>query len=108
MSQLFKSKLLAVVMMALGSSILYGQKTPADVRVVTAENRASIEAAMPSKLLVPAKKARRVLVYSRSVGYYHKGTPLAQVFFENVQKKFKGYTFVMSDDPEDYKPENLK
>jgi len=87
---------------------VHAQKTPADVRVVTDANRAAIEAAMPEKLLVPAKQPRRILVLSRSMGFYHKATPLGNVFFENVQKTFEGYAFVMSDEPEDYTPANLK
>ena len=103
-----KLRILAVAGLALlQAATVHAQKTPADVRVVTDKNRASIEAAMPAKLLVPAQKPRRILVLSRSMGYYHRATPLGKVFFENVQKTFKGYSFVLSDDPEDYRPENL-
>ena len=104
-----KRRLLTLAGLALLQvATVHAQKTPADVRVVTDANRAAIEAAMPAGLLMPAKQPRRILVLSRSMGFYHKATPLGKVFFENVQKAFKGYTFVMSDEPKDYTPENLK
>ncbi|MFT6434677.1 MAG: type 1 glutamine amidotransferase/HEAT repeat protein [Candidatus Azotimanducaceae bacterium] len=99
-------KSLALTLVSFSS--LHSQKNPADVRIVTPQDLASIRAAMPQSLLVPAKESRKILVFSRSRGYYHKSTPLGKAFFEEIQNQFSGYTFVMSDDQEDYRFEKLK
>jgi len=87
---------------------LYAQKSTDKIRVVSPESLAAIEAAMPPKLFGPAKQARKVLVLSQSMGYYHASTPYGKAFFKQVQDQYDGYTFVLSDDQEDYRYENLK
>ena len=99
-----------VVLLAISSQVasVHAQKSPADARVVKDSDRAAVAAALPGALQVSAKQPRKVLVFSRSLGYYHKATPLGKVLFESVQQRYGDYTFVLSDEPEDYAPEKLK
>ena len=90
------------------TTILQAQKTPADARVLTDEDRAAIAAAMPAALQTPALKPRKLLVMSRSMGYYHASTPMGNAFFEQVQQKYGDYAFDFSDNQEDYRAENLQ
>jgi type 1 glutamine amidotransferase/HEAT repeat protein len=87
---------------------LQAQPSADQVRVVSPSDLASIKAAMPPALQAPAKQVRKVLVFSQSTGYYHESTPLGKAFFQLVEKTYRGYTVVLSDDPNDYRYENLK
>lgn len=90
------------------AALLQAQKSPADARVLTDSDRAAIAAAMPAALQTPAVKPRKLLVMSRSMGYYHASTPMGNAFFEQVQQKYGDYAFDFSDNQEDYRAENLQ
>lgn len=90
------------------TAILQAQKSPADARVLVDTDRAAIASAMPVALQTPAIKPRKLLVMSRSMGYYHTSTPMGNALFEQVQAKYAGYTFDFSDNQEDYRAENLQ
>ncbi|CAA6677823.1 Unannotated [Lentimonas sp. CC4] len=108
LSQSIAKQLLVGCLVFGQAGILLAQKSPADVRVLAENDRAAIAAAMPSALQTQAIKPRKLLVMSRSMGYYHKSTPMGNAFFEQVQSKYHGYTFDFSDSQEDYSADKLQ
>ncbi len=95
--QLIIKQVLVGLLLLGQTATLQAQKSPADARVLTDTDRAAIAAAMPAAMQTPAIKPRKILVMSRSMGYYHASTPMGNAFFEQVQKQYEGYTFDFSD-----------
>lgn len=69
----------------LGISFTNAQQSPDDILPVSAQQREAIRAALPEQLKAPVKDERKVIVYSRSMGYYHRSTTHGKAFLEEVQ-----------------------
>ena len=90
------------------AALLQAHNGPENARVLTDTERGEIAAALPAALQTPAIKPRKLLVMSRSMGYYHTSTPMGNAFFEQVQQKYGDYAFDFSDNQEDYRAEKLQ
>ncbi|HUT23808.1 MAG TPA: ThuA domain-containing protein [Sumerlaeia bacterium] len=67
-----------------------------------------IVAAMPAKPSVRPDKARKVLVFSRTEGFRHGSTPVANKAFEIMGKKTGAFEAVVSEDMKMFDPESLR
>jgi hypothetical protein len=71
---------------------------PAEVERRAAETRARIEAAIPNKPLVAAKKARKLLVIESLEGMSHNTIPHTNVMIKRMGEKTGAWTTVFSND----------
>jgi hypothetical protein len=67
-----------------------------------------ILAAMPAKPSVRPDKARKVLVFSRTEGFRHGSTPVANKAFEIMGKRTGAFEAVVSEDMKSFDPESLR
>ncbi len=74
---------------------------------VTEQEIDKIENAMPSKAPVKAKKARKVLVFSLSMGYQHSSIPYTAKMMEIMGKKTGAFETVYSEDMSIFLPDQL-
>jgi type 1 glutamine amidotransferase len=66
-----------------------------------------VKAALPDKPIVKPAQPRKLLVYTRSTGFYHTSIPLAAKTLEIMGQKTGAFEATISDDPEMLKPANL-
>lgn len=77
--------------------------------VVTAEEQAKIEAAIPQEAPVKPVKARRLLIFDLNVGYGgHRSIAHANLAFALMGKKTGAFDTVVSRDPAVFQPERLR
>jgi type 1 glutamine amidotransferase/sugar phosphate isomerase/epimerase len=77
--------------------------------VISPEDRAKIEQALPEKAAVAPSKPRQLLIFDLNVGYPgHPAIAYANLAFEQMGKKTGAFTTVLSRDPAVFKPESLK
>lgn len=63
----------------------------------------------PSKLAAAPKKPRKILIFSRTSGFRHYGGIVAaKEVFKHMGEKLGGWETVVSDDINEFTPENLK
>ncbi len=72
--------------------------SPKQLKPVSEEITAKIEAAAPEKATRPPAKARKILVFWLCKGYYHECIPVANKAIEIMGKKTGAYDAVFSDD----------
>jgi type 1 glutamine amidotransferase len=72
--------------------------SPKELRPVTAEEIAKIEAAAPEKATAKPAKARKILVFWLCKGFFHECIPVANKAIEVMGKKTGAYDVVFSDD----------
>ena len=90
------------------------QAIPATAKVATPftvgeDERRKIEAAIPAKAPATPKKARKLLIFDRNVGYGgHRSAAHANVAFALMGKKTGAFEAVVRHDPEAFAAESLK
>jgi len=73
------------------------------------EDRQRIEAAIPTKALVPPQKPRKLLIFDLNVGYGgHGSIPAANLAFTLMGQRTGAFEAVVSRDPSVFKPESLR
>jgi type 1 glutamine amidotransferase len=72
--------------------------SPKELKPVSDEITAKIEAAVPAKATAKPLKARKILVFWLCRGYYHECIPVANKAIELMGKKTGAYDVVFSDD----------
>ncbi|MDW8308844.1 MAG: ThuA domain-containing protein [Verrucomicrobiales bacterium] len=76
---------------------------------LTEADRARIEEALPRKPFVRPLKPRRLLIFTRNVGYPgHPSIAHANQAFTRMGQKTGAFEAVVSDDPEMFRPETLR
>src|SRR5690606_7223116 len=75
---------------------------------VTEEQRAKIQAALPSGPYVQPHKPRKLLVYSRTRGFRHASIPVGQEMTKLLGEKTGAFTATITEDPSFFEPEKLK
>lgn len=76
---------------------------------VSDEERQKIESAIPAKSPAAPKKPRKLLVFTRNVGYGgHPSIPHASLAVELMGKKTGAYETVITDEVSVFEPNNLK
>jgi len=66
-----------------------------------------METAAPDRATVQPRQPRRILAFTRSVGFHHDAIPYAARMVEIMGKKTGAWETVISDDPEMFRPEVL-
>jgi len=82
-------------------------ESPKELRKLKAEEIEKIAAALPSKAVVKAKP-RKMLVFWRCEGFYHRSIPVVNKALEMMGKKTGAYEVVVTDDYSVFTKENLK
>ena len=69
----------------------------------------ALRAGAPEKLAAAPKKPRKILIFSRTSGFRHYGGIVAaKEVFKHMGEKLGGWEAVVSDDVNEFTPENLK
>lgn len=77
--------------------------------VLSPEERAKIDEAVPPEATAVPAKPRKLLIFDLNVGYPgHRSIAYANYAFEQMGKKTGAFTTVLSRDPEVFRPESLK
>ncbi len=76
----------------------FADGSPKELRPVTAEETAKIEAAAPEKATAKPAKARKILVFWLCKGWFHECIPVTNKAIEVMGKKTGAYSVVFSDD----------
>jgi len=82
-------------------------KSPEKLRRLKPEEIEKIKAALPSKPFVKAKR-RKMLVFWRCEGFYHRSIPVVNKALELMGKKTGLFDVVVTDDYSVFTPEKLK
>ena len=67
-----------------------------------------ITAALPAEPYAKAKKARKLLVFSKTNGFRHASIPTGKIAFEELGKKTGAFEVVISDDLANFEVNALK
>ena len=89
---------LIFVYFAISARSAFADGSPKELKPVSDEITAKIEAAAPEKATTKPAKARKVLVFWLCRGYYHESIPVANKAIEVMGKKTGAYDAVFSDD----------
>ena len=99
---------LVVTLFAASMGIAVAQNTLVDPEM-PADMKAKIAKACPSKAAATPKKPRKVLSFSRTVGWRHNtGILGANEMLKNLSKNLGIFELVISEDPKEFEAENLK
>ena len=97
-------RLLTLIAIASGGVISAADKAPIPI---TASQAASIAKAVPSQARAVPKKDRRVLVFYRTEGFYHKSIPWGNEALIRLGATTGAYTAELSDDMAVFTPDRL-
>lgn len=93
--------LILVTLFAAGPFGFAAEKGPSE------QELAKISSAAPEKARVAPEKPRKLLIFSKSYGYYHTSIPYGQAAFRIMGQKTGAYEPVVSDDIEMFEPDKL-
>jgi len=82
--------------------------SPAKLREVTAEEMQKIEKAMPRRATVRVTRPRKLLVFWRCEGFFHKSIPVVNKALEIMGQKTRAFDVVTTDDYSVFTAEKLK
>jgi len=82
--------------------------SPETLRELKAGEVQKIEKALPAKATVKSAKPRKMLVFWRCEGFYHKSIPVGNRALELMGKKTGAYEVVVTDDYSVFTKENLR
>lgn len=82
--------------------------SPEKLRDLTADEVQKIENAAPKKATVEPAKPRKLLVFWRCEGFFHKSIPVCNKAIEVMGKKTGAYEVVITDDYSVFTKDNLK
>jgi len=89
---------LLIVWFVAGVKTTLADGSPKQLKPVSDEITAKIEAAAPEKATRTPARARKILVFWLCKGYYHESIPVANKAIEIMGKKTGAYDVVFSDD----------
>jgi type 1 glutamine amidotransferase len=109
-------KLIALLLIAFSAQITFAQdvedpwqkKKAESFKPLSAEQKASIENAVPKEAVAKPKKERRILVFYRCEGFIHSSIPFANLALETMGKKTGAFTVDLADTYDVFNSENLK
>ncbi len=93
--------------MGIGMSTLQAA-SPAKLREVTAEEVQKIEKAVPRRATVRTRRPRKLLVFWRCEGFFHKSIPVGNKALELMGERTGAYDVVITDDYSVFTAEKLK
>ena len=105
--------LMHVMLCLLTCTCAYGAKSwekkkASQYREVGEKDKAKITEAIPDSSVVTPKQPRRILMFYRCEGYYHKSIPTANFAVQEMGRKTGAFTVDLADDYEVFSTENLK
>ncbi len=107
-----RSKLLSAALLGLWClSLLVGTlqaASPEKLRDLKPEEVRNIERALPTKATVKPAKPRKLLVFWRCEGFYHRSIPVGNKALELMGKKTGAYDVVVTDDYSVFTKRNLR
>ncbi|MHC4541907.1 MAG: hypothetical protein ACYS74_19335 [Planctomycetota bacterium] len=106
-SKLLSAALLGLWCLSLAASSLQAV-SPAKLRDLSAEEVRKIEKALPTKATVKPVRPRKMLVFWRCEGFYHKSIPVVNRALELMGEKTGAYEVVVTDDYSVFTKENLR
>ncbi|TKJ35731.1 MAG: hypothetical protein CEE38_14080 [Planctomycetes bacterium B3_Pla] len=106
-SKLISAALLGLWCLSLAASALRAE-SPETLRELKAEEVQKIEQALPAKATVKPPKGRKLLVFWRCEGFYHKSIPVVNRALELMGKKTGAYEVVVTDDYSVFTKRNLR
>jgi len=83
-------------------------QSPAKLREVTAEEVQKIESAMPRRATIRTSEPRKLLVFWRCEGFFHKSIPVVNKALTLMGEKTGAYEVVITDDYSVFTPEKLR
>jgi type 1 glutamine amidotransferase len=83
-------------------------QSPAKLREVTAEEVQKIESAIPRRATVRTSEPRKLLVFWRCEGFFHKSIPVVNKALTLMGEKTGAYEVVITDDYSVFTPEKLR
>jgi len=99
--------LLGLWCLALPLTTLQAQ-SPAKLREITAEEVQKIESALPRRATVRTSEPRKLLVFWRCEGFFHKSIPVVNKALTLMGEKSGAYEVVITDDYSVFTPEKLR
>ena len=102
-----KIALLAILCLSLLTGTLQAA-SPAKLREVTAEEVQKIERAIPRRATIRTSEPRKMLVFWRCEGFFHKSIPVVNKTFELMGEKTGTYDVVITDDYSVFTPGKLR
>lgn len=93
--------------LALPLSTLQAQ-SPARLRDLTSEEVQKIEEALPRRATIKTSEPRKMLVFWKCEGYFHKSIPVVNRALEMMGEKTGAYEVVITDDYSVFTPEKLR
>ncbi len=105
-------KLIAVALIGLWCFVMplstLQAQSPETLREVTAEEVQKIEGALPRRATIKVSPPRKMLIFWRCEGFYHKSIPVVNKAFVLMGKKTGAYDVVITDDYSVFTAEKLK
>ncbi len=107
-----KCKIVKIALLSLSVLSLFvnfaGCAMPEKLPQISQQDLQKIEAAMPAKPTVTPAKPRKILVFWRCDGFFHKSIPTANKTFEIMGKKTGAFETIVSNDIKMFEPDKLK
>ena len=105
-------KLIGIVLLGLWCLSLHVHTlqavSPAKLREVTAEEVQKIEKAMPRRATIRVRRPRKLLVFWRCEGFFHKSIPVVNKALEIMGQKTGAFDVVTTDDYSVFTAQKLK
>jgi type 1 glutamine amidotransferase len=106
------SSLIPVIIITLATTSLaqdsWEQKKAARFKPITAEQQASIAAAVPEKATATPKRPRRILVFYRCEGFIHTSIPHGTLAMQEMAKRTGAFELDLADTYDAFAADNLK
>jgi hypothetical protein len=102
-----RAVLLAAVWITIVTALIASATAKAAASAPTADEVAKMRAAMPEKPRVEPAEPRKLLVFSRSWGYYHSAIPYGAKAIEIMARKTGAFEAVLADDDIFFEPDKL-
>ena len=87
--------------------VVFSARVTAQLPEVSADKIKKIEEALPDKAPAKPKKARKVLLFSKTSGFRHGSIPVGVKSLTMLGKKTGAYTAVHTEDDSIFAPEKL-
>ena len=107
-SKLMVGFLLGLWCLSLAAGTLQAAGSPEKLRDLTPEEIRNIEKALPSKTTIKVSEPRKMLVFWRCEGFFHKSIPVVNKALELMGKKTGAYDVVITDDYSVFTKKNLR
>jgi len=106
--KMLSAAVLGLLCLSLAVGTLRAAGSPERLRDLTPEEIRNIEKALPSKTTIEVSEPRKMLVFWRCEGFFHKSIPVVNRAMELMGKKTGAYDVVITDDYSVFTKRNLR